>query len=246
MFKGTAMYDSLESVFKKVKANLPAQTIEYLKKMESSFKVGLRPYKPYGRWREMINQIDRAVLDRVRLDMAYLPLRTDKETVRQVDPLKVYYLDGSIYLIGFCHLRGQVRMFVLDRIKMLRLTDERFEPPEDFDLDEFMASSFKVMHDDLYRVKVRISRQWSRWVGEKIWHESQKMEKLPDGGLEITFKVAGLDEIRMWVLSLAPQARVVEPKELRQAVFESLTASLEHYPEFDLADSRRARESSKR
>jgi len=51
----------------------------------------------------------------------------------------------------------KVRMFVLDRIKMLKITDERFTIPKDFNLDDFMRHSFKVMHDELYTVKVRIS-----------------------------------------------------------------------------------------
>ena len=50
-----------------------------------------------------------------------------------------------------------------------------------------MRGSFKVMHDELYTVKVRISPGWARWVGEKIWHESQKefksKEKAKDGFL---------------------------------------------------------------
>ena len=54
-------------------------------------------------------------------------------------------------------------------------------------LDGFMRHSFKVMHDELYTVKIRISPAWARWVGEKVWHESQKITKLPAGGLEITF-----------------------------------------------------------
>jgi len=45
-----------------------------------------------------------------------------------------------------------VRMFVLDRIKMLKVTDERFTVPKDFNLDDFMRHSFKVMHDELYTV----------------------------------------------------------------------------------------------
>ena len=57
-----------------------------------------------------------------------------------------------------------MRMFVLDRIKMLKVTDERFTRPKDFNLDDFMRHSFKVMHDELYTVKVRISPGWARWV----------------------------------------------------------------------------------
>ena len=109
-------------------------------------------------------------------------------------------------------------MFVLDRIKMLKITDERFTPPKDFNLDDFMRHSFKVMHDELYTVRVRISPAWARWVGEKIWHESQRAKKNGDGSLELTFKVAGLDEIKRWVLSFGPEAVVMEPEKLQEMV----------------------------
>ena len=122
-----------------------------------------------------------------------------------------------------------MRMFVLDRIKMLKVTDERFTPPKDFNLDDFMRHSFKVMHDELYTVNVRISPGWARWVGEKIWHESQKITKLPDGGLEITFRVAGLDEIKRWILSLGPEAAVLEPEKLKDMVRKDLSMNLAQY-----------------
>jgi predicted DNA-binding transcriptional regulator YafY len=79
-----------------------------------------------------------------------------------------------------------------------------------------MRHSFKVMHDELYSVKVRISPGWARWVGEKIWHESQKITKLADGSLEIIFRVAGLDEIKRWILSLGPEIVVLEPERLKK------------------------------
>ena len=122
-----------------------------------------------------------------------------------------------------------MRMFVLDRIKMLKITDEQFTPPKDFNLDDFMCRSFKVMHDELYTVKVRISPGWARWVGEKIWHESQKITKLPDGGLEITFRVAGLDEIKRWALSFGPEAQVLEPPNLQELVRKDLVKTLSQY-----------------
>ncbi len=120
-------------------------------------------------------------------------------------------------------------MFVLDRIKILNLTDERFTLPKGFNLDDFMCHSFKVMHDELYTVRVRISSGWARWVAEKIWHESQKITKLPEGSLEMTFRVAGLDEIKRWVLSFGPEAQVLEPLRLKQMVRADLQKSLGQY-----------------
>jgi predicted DNA-binding transcriptional regulator YafY len=58
-------------------------------------------------------------------------------------------------------------MFVLDRVKMLKVTDERFTIPKDLNLDDFMRHSFKVIPDELHTVKVRISPAWARWVGRR-------------------------------------------------------------------------------
>ena len=123
-----------------------------------------------------------------------------------------------------------MRRFVLGRVKMLNLTDERFTVPKDFHPDDFMRHSFKVMHDELYTVKVRISPGWARWVAEKIWHESQKVTKLPNGSLEMTFRVAGLDESRRWVLSFGPEAVVLEPIKLQEMVRKALYSTLVQYP----------------
>ena len=92
-----------------------------------------------------------------------------------------------------------------------------------------MRHSFKVMHDELYTVKVRISPEWARWVGEKIWHESQKAKKNGDGSLELSFRVAGLDEIKRWVLSFGPEAAVLEPEKLKDMVRKDLSRNLAQY-----------------
>jgi len=77
-------------------------------------------------------------------------------------------------------------------------------------LDDFRRHSFKVMHDEIHTVKVQISPGWARWAGEKIWHESQKAKRNGDGSLELSFQVAGLDEIKRWILSFGPEAVVLE------------------------------------
>ena len=96
-------------------------------------------------------------------------------------------------------------------------------------LDDFMRHSFKVMHDELYTVRVRISPAWARWVGEKIWHESQKAKKNGDGSLDLTFQVAGLDEIKRWILSFGPEAVVLEPETLKEMVRRDLSRNLAQY-----------------
>lgn len=231
VFRGTPFYDSLEELFKKVQATIPPSAMGYMDRIQSVFSVGIKPYGEYGRTREILKQLSRAALEHRRVEMSYHSLRRKEAVLRKVDPYKIWFFEGTMYLIGHCHLRGEVRMFVLDRIKMLRVTEEGFDPPKDFDLNAFMRHSFKVMHDELNTVEVRISPGWARWVGERIWHESQKAARQPDGSLILTFHVAGLDEIKRWVLSLGPEAEVLRPRELRRAISEDLKILLETYQE---------------
>jgi predicted DNA-binding transcriptional regulator YafY len=227
--KGTPFFVSLDSVFKKIQSTLPPQALSYLDQIQSVFHVGIKPYKEYGRFREILNQVSTAALECRRIEMVYHSLHREEKTLRKVDPYKVWFYDGTIYLIGHCHLRDEVRMFVLDRINLLNVTSEKFSIPKDFSLDEFMRHSFKVMHDEVYTVKVRITPGWARWVGEKIWHESQKAKKNGDGSLEQTFRVAGLDEIKRWVLSFGPEAVVLEPEKLKEMVRKDLSRNLAQY-----------------
>ena len=92
-----------------------------------------------------------------------------------------------------------------------------------------MRHSFQVMHDELHTVRVRISAGWARWVGEKIWHESQKAKQNSDGSLELSFQIAGLDEIKRWILSFGPECQVLEPEKLKEMVRKDLSRNLAQY-----------------
>ncbi|KNG93780.1 helix-turn-helix transcriptional regulator [Pseudaestuariivita atlantica] len=68
-----------------------------------------------------------ATWDERRVRFAY----TDKEgaeTVREVDPLGIVHFDASHCLIAWCHLRKDYRVFRLDRLRELQITDTSFRP----------------------------------------------------------------------------------------------------------------------
>ena len=55
------------------------------------------------------------------------------------------------------------------------------------------------------------------------------MTRLADGGLEVAFRFAGLDEIKRWILSLGPEAAVLEPEKLKDMVRKDLSRNLAQY-----------------
>lgn len=229
VFKGTAFSESIATLFEKIQTALPPQAQTYLERIQSTFHMGIKQYKDYRKFTKIIKKVNQAATECRRIEVIYLPLRSKKETHRKIDPYKIWIFEGTIYIIGFCHLRNEVRTFVVDRIKLLRLLDEKFEPSCDFNLDEYTKHCFKVMQDELHTVKVRITPAWARYIGEKIWHESQRSRKLRDGSLELTFQVAGLDEIKQWIMSLGSEAYIEEPKKLRDIIKADLKKALVQY-----------------
>ncbi|CAB1072967.1 hypothetical protein D1AOALGA4SA_1706 [Olavius algarvensis Delta 1 endosymbiont] len=106
----------------------------------------------------------------------------------------------------------------MDRINNLELTHERFEMPDDFNVDEFMKSSFGVFQGEPVKVKVWFASDIAEYIREKTWHETQAIESLTDGAIIFEAEVAGIDEIKFWILKWGAKARVIEPESLRDAI----------------------------
>jgi len=229
IFKDTVFYESLDELFRKARSTLPQESLSYLRRIEQTFHIGFKPFKDYSRFKEVIKQINEAVLNLRVLEMRYYSMSSKRETTRKVDPYKVWFFNGTLYLIGWCHIHDEIRMFVLDRIKLLHVTDQRFIPPDDFDLDEYMRDSFGVIHTDVEKVVIKFDPSLERYLKENIWHPSQVFEKNKDGSVVLTIEVGGLVEVMSWVLGFGRQAEVLAPEHLREAVGRELEATMGRY-----------------
>jgi predicted DNA-binding transcriptional regulator YafY len=218
VFKDTAFYESLESLLQKVRTTLPPESIRYLENIEQTLHLAIKPYKDYGRFKEILNRVTDAALNRRTIEIVYYTMSRKKETRRKVDPYKVWFFNGTFYLIGLCHMRNEVRIFALDRIKMLHQTKEAFEVPEDFSLQDFMGSSFGVYQGEPVHIKVWFHPDVAGYIKEKIWHGSQKIHPQPDGSIIFEAQVAGTDEIRFWIMTWGSKAEVLEPESLREEI----------------------------
>jgi len=203
--------------------------LKYLENLEQTLHIGIKPYKPYAKFREILNRVNDAAVKRKTLEIVYYTMSRKRETRRKVDPYRIWFFNGSFYLIGYCHMRHEIRIFVLDRIKMLHETKDTFEVPEDFSLDEFMGQSFGVFKGEPVRVKIWFSPEVAGYIKEKIWHESQEIHQKDNGSIIFEAKVAGVEEIKFWVMSWGSHALVLEPEWLREEVRTEVEAMLDRY-----------------
>ena len=228
-FKGTAFHDSLESLSQKIKATLPPESMKYLASVEQTLQVGIKPYKDYARFKEIINRVNEAALQKKTIEMVYYTMSRKRESKRKVNPYRIWFFNGSFYLIGYCHQRGEVRIFALDRIKMLHQTKDAFEVPEEFDFEEFLRPSFGVFQGEPVKVRIWFAHDAAGYIKEKIWHENQEIIPQEDGSVIFEAEVAGTQEIKFWVMSWGAKALVIEPHELRNEIKAEAEAVAEKY-----------------
>ena len=170
---------------------------------------------------EVFELLSHAVLDSVEVEFRYRKLRGSAAETRQVRPYHLGCVDNQWYLFGFDLARQQVRTFALPRIREPRRTGARFRRPANFSIGKFLDSSFGVFQSDgRTTVRVRFQPFAAQLVRERIWHHSQKLKELRDGGLELQLQLGSLEEIERWVLSWGDQAEVLEPAKLRQRLAE--------------------------
>ncbi|RJQ82504.1 MAG: transcriptional regulator [Desulfobacteraceae bacterium] len=229
VLQGTAIFDSLTALFEKVKATLPPEYIAYLDKLTHSLEVGVKAYKPYQRFQQILAQVNEAAQNRRYIEIGYFSMRRQELTRRRIAPYKVWFYDETFYIIGFCELRQDVRLFAVDRIETLHICDAYFEPPQDFDAGQFMQASFGVFQGEPVQVRIRFAPAVAGYIREKIWHPTQTLTTQADGGLIFSAEVAGIEEIKHWVLKWGAGAVVMAPEALRLAVFEEIAGMAANY-----------------
>jgi predicted DNA-binding transcriptional regulator YafY len=228
--EGTVFHDSIQAAMTKIRAGLGPELSRYLEQFRDAFRVLPGPHKRYAESRDAIRTLNEAVLDRQTLSMRYRGARSGEETERRIDPYKVWYHGGALYVIGHDHRSGAIRTFAVDRIQTLGPTEASFEAPGDFDFDAYTASSFGVVAEPATRVRIRFDERWAVYVGEREWHASQQTHALEGGDLELSMDVGAGQELASWVLSFGEGALVLEPESLREEIRASLERALARYP----------------
>ncbi|MBI4001494.1 MAG: transcriptional regulator [Nitrospira defluvii] len=218
--EGTELHTSLQSALGKAAAALPPQGVALVQQLDGTFSVGLGPHKRYRQHRDTIDRLTRAIADKTTIQVRYDSASRGRITRREVDPYRLWYATGGLYLIGYCHLRSEPRMFAVERIKSVTPTDHPYQIPLHFDLDAFVQDALTVMRGPRIEVELEFDRATAAWVKDRVWHDTQQSKRVKNGGLRMTLSVADTRELVGWVLSFGSGVKVLKPESLAARVAE--------------------------
>jgi len=217
--EGTPIKESIDSALVKAAGALPAGAEEFVHSLHGWFSAGIGPHKVYREHRAKIDKLARAITKHRTVEMRYYSASRDKTARRKVDPYHIWYAAGALYLIGYCHVRQDVRMFAIDRIVSLTITALPCQMPLGFNVEEYVKNALSVMvGGPQIEVELRFDRKTTAWAKNRIWHPSQKATMGKDGCLTLVLQIADTAELTGWILSFGSGVRVIRPASIRRQV----------------------------
>src|SRR3990172_7179341 len=215
---GSVLATSVHEAFEKMRALLPDKARKLLDEMRAVVGVRDLGSKLLLGAADFLTDINQALLERWTVEIDYFAFSKQEERTRFVDPYHLTLHRGGLYLIGYCHTRKDLRIFAVERIRRLKVTDRHFTVPADFDPKRYLEGAWGVMRGQQVKIRVIFSQKISPSIQEPIFHPSQSLRWLQDKRLEMTLKVGDTPDIRRWLLGFGPETEVVEPAGLREAL----------------------------
>jgi predicted DNA-binding transcriptional regulator YafY len=171
-----------------------------------------------------------ALIERRQLKILYHGRGIDETTERTISPQRLVYYRNNWYLDAWCHWREGLRSFSIDRLHPVAVLEEPALEIGDAELDTHYAAGYGIFAGPAADTAVLLfTADAARWVADEQWHPQQQSRVLPDGRLELRIPYSDPRELLMDILKYGPDARVLEPPSLREAVIARLQGALKGY-----------------
>ncbi len=167
--------------------------------------------------------VTRALLENRLIEFAYHSPLSEAPTSRMVEPHHLQHYMASWVLIAWCRLRNQWRKFYLSRMSHLKIHNETFIPRSESQWRPMVEGTFGIFQGESASLVTLLFNAFrAKWIREQVWHPKQMIREMPDGGVELSFKVADFREVKMKILEFGADVEVIEPTALRREVADEI------------------------
>jgi len=148
-----------------------------------------------------LEELRRAIGEQRRIEIEYYSVGRDAMTNRAVDPARLLSHDGVWYLFGWCYRAGAERVFRVERIRTLTVTDT----PAEVRLPAGAESVLDMESIDR-TATIRLAPE-AGWAAD--YYQARHRTERPDGSIDAVFAVASESWLARVLVQLGPQAELV-------------------------------------
>lgn len=180
---------------------------------------------------KIFNGIFKALELKKIIKFDYKNLKSQEYKRRTFECYKILYHKGNWYVIGFDHEKKEKRNFALSRIRNIKITDNDYELPKDFDIKKIidLDTGVWIKNEPPTEYELLFDSKIGGYVFERKWHNDQEIKCNTDGTVYLKFKSNQTEEIQNWILSFGTNVTVLKPEKLRKFVKETAMKLVERY-----------------
>jgi predicted DNA-binding transcriptional regulator YafY len=219
---GNPFKDSLASAFDKLYDALPPSMWKFIESLPDALGAkehATRPRAPGAA--KSIDALMQAILGRRRVRMRYHSFSSRQIKDYIVEPYRLAYAQGGLYLQAFVPAYSEMRTFAAQRIESAVGLEDSFSPVESAPADVF-ADSLGAFSGTPERVVIEFTAAEAPYVREREFHASQVIDELSGGRILLTMNVVIDWELQAWVMGFGPAAKVIQPDAFAKRIVESL------------------------
>ncbi|HEX7839052.1 MAG TPA: WYL domain-containing protein [Kofleriaceae bacterium] len=182
---------------------------------------------------EIYATIEAATRHRKRVTLTYQAAATGMKSRREVDPYALIYRESAWLVVGWCHLRHEVRTFRVDRIHEAvmapRPKSPDFERPADFDVKAYaQRSPWTFNADPPEEIQLQLAPEAAEVGNEDLGLTAVK-RACGDRTL-VTFDCSNFEFAATRILAAKGAIRLLRGDRLRARIHDELDAIEAHYP----------------
>ncbi len=172
---------------------------------------------------QYITAIIEALKKNYVLEVTYQGYTRDKAYTFEVEPYCLKVFKQRWYLLGRSPYNDQIKIYALDRIRWLWMTDKGFKYPKDFVPEEFFEDCFGIIADtkiDVETVEMKVSAKQANYLRSLPLHHTQKEIEQTDEYSIFTVLLRPTFDFRQEILSQGVDIEVLSPKWFRDEIAE--------------------------
>lgn len=157
------------------------------------------------------------------LEVTYQGYTRDKAYTFEVEPYCLKVFKQRWYLLGRSPYNDQIKIYALDRIRWLWMTDKGFKYPKDFVPEEFFEDCFGIIADtkiNVETVEMKVSAKQANYLRSLPLHHTQKEIEQTDEYSIFTVLLRPTFDFRQEILSQGVDIEVLSPKWFRDEIAE--------------------------
>ena len=159
-----------------------------------------------------------AMRESVALSMTYHSFHRDEPSTFEVEPYCVKLFEQRWYMLGKSEGYDELRLYALDRIKVLEPTERKFKLPRKFDAAKFFADHYGIIIGDedfdVCPVALKVDAWQSKYLRTLPLHHTQVEVERNDEYSIFEYRLCPSFDFRQKLLSMGATTEVLAPTTL--------------------------------